>query len=110
MIKLKSLIKEDSVSSSYRQAMNALENTLHNFHDDDERMQVISDMNNSRHPLGKFWQASRRGEPNAPQYWPSAKKYLEKALVKKYKNMEKDKREDQKLLAMVDKFAGKMRV
>ena len=95
----KNNITEDSVSPSYRRMLNALSNVI--------PMVFPDSKPGLDSPIFKFQQMVAQGKPEAQQEWPKVKKYIDKMFndikLKKIK-------EEQKLLAVLDKTAKGMKV
>ena len=92
-------VNEDSVSPSYRRMLNALSNVI--------PMVFPDSKPGMDSPIFKFQQMVMQNKPEAQQEWPKVKKYIDKMFndikLKKIK-------EEQKLLAVLDKTAKGMKV
>ena len=100
-LKLHKLIKEDSVSPSYRRMLNALSNVIPMVFPDSI---MLAGRDN---PIGNFKQLVMQNKPEAQKEWPKVKKYIDKMFkdikVKKFKD-------EQQLLKVLDKTAKGMKV
>ena len=95
----KNNINEDSVSPSYRRMLNALSNVI--------PMVFPNSKPGMDSPIFKFQQMVAQGRPEAQQEWPKVKKYIDKM----FKDIKLKKiKEEQKLLAVLDKTAKGMKV
>jgi len=95
----KNNITEDSVSPSYRRMLNALSNVI--------PMVFPNSKPGMDSPIFKFQQMVAQGRPEAQKEWPKVKKYIDKMF--KDINLKKIK-EEQQLLAVLDKTAKGMKV
>ena len=98
-LKLKKLIKEDSVSPSYRRMLNALSNVI--------PMVFPDSKPGMDSPIFKFQQIVAAGRPEAQKEWPKVKKYIDKMF--KDINLKKIK-DEKELLKVLDKTAKGMKV
>ena len=100
-LKLQKLIKEDSMSPSFKRMWNALDNVIPMVFPD---TLSLADSNN---PIRPFKQMLQVGDVNAIKEWPKVEKWINK----KFKEIKLNKiKEDQKLLKVLSKTAKGMKV
>ena len=100
-LKLHKLIKEDSMSPSFRRMYNALDNVIPMVF----RGKSSAEITNS--PIGRFKMEVMQNKPEAIKQWPKVKKYIDKMF--KDINLKKIK-DEQQLLKVLDKTAKGMKV
>ena len=100
-LKLHKLIKEDSVSPSYRRMLNALSNVIPMVFPDSL---MLAGRDN---PIGKFKQLVMQNKPEAIKEWPK----IEKWINKKFKEIKLSKiKDDQKLLKVLSTTGKQLKV
>ena len=88
-LKLHKLIKEDSVSPSYRRMLNALNNVIPMVFPDSI---MLAGRDN---PIGNFKQLVMQNKPEAQKEWPKVEKWINK----KFKEIKLNKiKDDQQML------------
>ena len=100
-LKLHKLIKEDSVSPSYRRMLNALSNVIPMVFPDSI---MLAGRDN---PIGNFKQLVMQNKPEAQKEWPKVEKWINK----KFKEIKLNKiKDDQQMLKVLSKTAKGMKV
>ena len=100
-LKLHKLIKEDSVSPSYRRMLNALSNVIPMVFPDSI---MLAGRDN---PIGNFKQLVMQNKPEAQKEWPKVEKWINK----KFKEIKLSKiKDDQKLLKVLSTTGKQLKV
>ena len=95
------MLKEDSVSPSYRRMLNALSNVIPMVFPDSI---MLAGRDN---PIGNFKQLVMQNKPEAQKEWPKVEKWINK----KFKDIKLKKiKDDQQLLKVLSKTAKGMKV
>ena len=95
------MLKEDSMSPSFRRMYNALDNVIPMIFTDTPSSTITNS------PIGRFKMDVMQNKPEAIKEWPKIKKYIDKM----FKDIKLKKiKEEQKLLAVLDKTAKGMKV
>ena len=107
MIKLKKLLKEDSVSPSFRQMINAIDNGLSIIFNPDEKYWPRI-KNNAE--ISNWIGHLKAGNPEVIKQWPTIKNLITKIMKQMHDEKEKVIRKDKKMLDIMDKFGKKLNV